>query len=74
LPVDAPLDQPGLFQDAQVFGDGRLAHREGGGKVAGRLFALGKQSLDDGEADGIGEGAEDGGKGRGCHEVSASID
>ena len=56
-------DQPGVLEDPQMLGDRRLAHGEGRRDVAGGVLALAEQALDDGEPGGVGEGAEDGGKG-----------
>src|SRR5262249_2125820 len=67
LPVDATLDQAGVREDSEVLRNRRLADREGFGDFTGGALPLAEETLDNGEAGGIGEGAENGGEGNLIH-------
>src|SRR5207247_11227381 len=58
LPLDAALDQPGLFEHAQVAGNCRAADAERLGDVADAQFAARDQPLDDRAPGRIGERGE----------------
>src|SRR4051812_46070530 len=62
LPISAARDQTGLLQHLQMLGDGRLAHREGGGKLVDGSLAV-RQPSEDRATGRIGESGEDGIKG-----------
>ncbi len=70
--VMAGLDQGGIAEDAEVFGDGRLGDAGVGGEVADGEGAMAGQALEDGAAGRVGEGVEGGGGCSGAHFISRS--
>jgi hypothetical protein len=59
LAVAAAGDEAGVFEDAKVFGNGGLAHREGFCQFEDARFSTGETSQD-GATGGVGECGEDG--------------
>ncbi len=54
----AVADQPGLLQDSEVLGDGRLGHSGLSRERPDRLVAFATQPLEDGSSRRIGERSE----------------